>query len=286
MLERNSRHHHSTQAEQEQPKVSAADRGGKRRGKIHDANPTPLATSEPSGNATPRKPSIGVGWSSHFERPGLQSFFYRKLRYAYRAPTFFLEAMLANNVDVKFLRFDEALACADLDGTTGQLAESADLVYFASHGEYKAHGYSFILHGSDWRPCAKGLGTGSLSVAVFDTCDLVDLSDPSWRNAWISSAGSHLRLLLGFASPATVATNSTIRGKGFAEQIIAGDPLGPAWLHAVHDTAYAGADVGVAIGFGDDRADAEWALHKMTLADLPRPRSSASPPVTVEEVCH
>jgi hypothetical protein len=285
MLEHKSRRNHSTQAEKEQQQVSAADPGGKRRRKTVDANLPRISTSDPLRATSLRKPSIGVGWSSHFERPGLQSFFYRKLRYAYRAPTFFLEAMLANNATVKFLRFDEALACADLDGTTGQLAESADVVYFASHGEYKAHGYSFILHGSDWRPCTKGLGTSS-SVAVFDTCDLVDLSDPSWRNAWISSVGSYLRLLLGFASPATVATNSTIRGKGFAEQIIAGEPLGPAWLDAVHETAYAGADVGVAIGFGDDQVDAEWALHKMTLNDLPRPRSSALPPVTVEEVCH
>ncbi len=52
------------------------------------------------------KLSIGVGWSSHFMRSGLKSLLYRKLRYAYRAPAFFAEAMLADNADIKFLRFD------------------------------------------------------------------------------------------------------------------------------------------------------------------------------------
>ena len=234
----------------------------------------------------PRQLSIGVGWSSHFKRAGIQSLFYRKLRYAYRAPAFFLEAMLANNAAVKFLRFDEALLPGDLDGTSGHLAESVDLVYFASHGEYKAHSYSLILHGSDWKPCATGLGVSSLSVAVFDTCDLLDLNDSAWHNAWVSGAGPHLRLLLGFASPATVATHSTARGKAFATKIIGGAPLGPAWLEAVHGTAYAGADLGVAVGFGDDTADAKWALDQMTLGDLPRPRSSSSPPISAVRACH
>jgi hypothetical protein len=197
-----------------------------------------------------------------------------------------MEVMLAGNATMKFLHFDEALLPADLDGTSKQLAESVDLVYFSSHGEYKAHSYSLILHDSDWKPCGKGLGTTSLAVAVFDTCDLLDLNDPAWHNPWVSSAGPHLRLLLGFASPATVATDSTARGKAFAKKIIGGDPLGPAWLQAVHGTAYAGADVGVAVGFGDDSAGADWALHDMTLADLPRPRESSSPPVTVVEACH
>ncbi len=231
------------------------------------------------------KLTIGVGWSSHFKRSGLKSLLYRKLRYAYRAPAFFAEAMLADGANVKFLRFDEGLIPADLDGTSDQLAESVEFFYCASHGEYKSPSYSLILHNADWKPCAKGLGTKTLAVAVFDTCDLVDLSDPAWPNPWISSAGRHLRLLLGFASPATVATDSTARGKAFASKIISGDPIGPAWLEAVHGTAYAGADLGVAIGFGDDAVDADWALHSMKLADLPCPRKS-SPPVTQVEACH
>jgi hypothetical protein len=269
-------------------KRETASRGpaGKRARKSRRATPSAAAIPEPPGNTMPINPSIGVGWSSHFERPGLQSLFYRKLRYAYRAPSFFLETMLGDQAHVKFLRFDEALLRDDLDGTSAQLAESADLVYFASHGECHAQGYSLILHDSDWKPCAKGLGTGSLSVAVFDTCDLVNLHDPAWREAWIASAGIHLRLLLGFASPATVATDSTVRGKAFAAKIISGKALGAAWLQAVHDTAYAGADVAVAIGLGSDTSDARWALHEMKLADLPRPRTPEFPTVAVAAVCH
>ena len=258
---------------------------GRRRRK-RQVVPASMPKPEEVAASTQRRVSIGIGWSSHFERPGLLSFRYRKLRYAYRAPSFFLEAILANQAEVKFLRFDEELVHEDLDGTSGKIGESADLVYFASHGEYKAHGYSLALHDADWQPCAKGLGTGSLSVAVFDTCDLVDLNDTSWRDAWISSVGAHLRLLLGFASPATVAPDSTVRGKAFAEEIIAGNPIGHAWLDAVHENAYPGADVAVAIAFGVDTADAQWALREMTLGDLPCPRSSPSPIVTAEAVCH
>jgi hypothetical protein len=207
------------------------------------------------------------------------------LRYAYRAPAFFAEAMIADGATIKFLRFDEALTAPDLDGTSARLAESVDFFYCASHGEYKTSSYSLILHNADWKPSAKGLGTNRLVVAVFDTCDLLDLKDPKWPNPWIASSGPHLRLLLGFASPATVATDSTARGKAFANKIISGDPIGPAWLEAVHSTAYAGADLGVAIGFGDTTADADWALHDMKLADLPRPRKS-SPPITQVEACH
>src|SRR5258708_8380206 len=191
------------------------------------------------------KLSVGVGWSSHFKRSGLKSLLYRKLRYAYRAPAFFAEAMLGHGANIKLLRFDEALISADLDGTSAPLAESVDLFYCVSHGEYKAASYSLILHNGDWKPCANGLGTNRLAVAVFDTCDLLDLRDPAWPNQWVSSVGPHLRLLLGFASPATVATDSTARGKAFARKIISGDPIGPAWLEAAHGTAYAGADLGV-----------------------------------------
>ena len=231
------------------------------------------------------KLSIGVAWSSHFERSGLKSLLYRKLRYAYRAPAFFAEGMLAYGANLGFLRFDEGLKTTDLDGTSDQLADSVQFFYCASHGEYKPSSYSLILYQADWKPCTTGLGNSKLAVAVFDTCDLIDLKDPAWPNPWIASVGLHLRLLLGFASPATVATDSTARGKVFANKVVSGDPIGPAWLEAVHSTAYAGADVGVAIGFGDDTADADWALHSMTLADLPRPRK-LSPPMTRVEACH
>lgn len=237
---------------------------------------------------SPTKHSIGVGWSTHFER-GWKSFYYRKLRYAYRAPAFFAEAMLAAGANIKFLRFDEGLSAADLDGTSGKLAESVEIFYCASHGEYKSSSYSVILCEKDWKPCARGLGasaglgTNGPSVAVFDTCDLLDPKDPNWPNEWVSNVGLHLRLVLGFASPATVAADTTVRGKAFAEEIIKGNPIGPSWLRVNQNTKYPGTDRAVAIGFGDNASEADWALHKMKLGDLPCPRK-ISPPVTQSEV--
>jgi hypothetical protein len=193
--------------------------------------------------------------------------------------------MLAHGITIGVIRFDESLIARDLDGTSGQIAESGEFFYCASHGEYRSSSYSVILHSADWNPCTRGLGLNRLAVAVFDTCDLLDLNDPTWSNSWTASVGVHLRLLLGFASPATVAEDSTIRGRAFASKIIQGDPIGPAWLEAVHSTAYPGIDLAVAVGFGDDPQDARWALQDMKLADLPRPRK-ASRPVTEVEVCH
>src|SRR4051794_23123513 len=103
--------------------------------------------------------SLGIGWSSHFKRSGLKSLLYRKLRYAYRAPAFFAEGMLSHGANISFLRFDEALKKADLDGTSGRLADSVEFFYCASHGEYKTSSYSLILNQADWTPSLTGLGT-------------------------------------------------------------------------------------------------------------------------------
>jgi hypothetical protein len=111
-------------------------------------------------------------------------------------------------------------------------------------------------------------------VAVFDTCDLVDLKDPLWWQHWVWNVGPSLRVLLGFASPATIEQSSTRRGRLFGERIVSGAPIGPSWLEAVHSTGYAGLDLGVAIGLGDSPNDAEWALHRIRMGDLPARRTN------------
>jgi Family of unknown function (DUF6345) len=228
---------------------------------------------------------LGVGWSTHFRRPGLRGRMYRKLRYTYRAPAFLAEAMIANGHALGFMHFDEALPVDKLDGTVSSLAESVDLFYVSSHGQYtSASRYQLVLHANDWPVTGASLGNGGPSVAAFDTCDLIDLTDPAWKTPWLSP-GSSLRLLLGFASPATVAENSTRRGQTFAAEILADNPIGPSWLYAVHQTGYAGTDIGVAVAFGDDSADADWALHDLKLTDLPALRSSTTPKIEVE-TCH
>jgi Family of unknown function (DUF6345) len=234
----------------------------------------------------PNTVSVGIGWSTHFPGGGLiRKLKYRRLRYAYRAPAFVAEAMVADGSTLGFLNFDERLKVADLDGTNQALACSVDFLYVASHGEYTSSStYKLILHTGEWPVSGSDLGAGAPSVAAFDTCDLLDLNDPQWPTAW-QTAGSSLRLLLGFASPATVAADSTLRGRVFAEKILAGDPIGPAWLQAVHGNSYLDTDLGVAVGFGDSLDGADWALHDMTLSDLPKPRYGGSPIIEVE-ACH
>jgi hypothetical protein len=230
----------------------------------------------------PKDPlTIGIGWSTEFDRTGWDRLYYRRLRYAYRAPAFFTALMLAGGCQAKFVRFDEGLKAQDLDGTNDRIAETVDVLYIAAHGESPASGYRVALYSSYWTPSLDEFGATGPSVAVFDTCDLIDLRNAAWSAPWVAKAGRTLRLLLGFASPATVAHDSTRRGQAFAESILSGAPIGPSWLQAVNGTGYVGTDVGVAIGFGDDAADAGWALDQLTLADLPARRHS---PKTVVQV--
>ena len=52
---------------------------------------------------------IGSGWCTSFDRPFPRNLRYRKLRFAYRAPSFFLAEMAAGGFEVGYLRFDEEL---------------------------------------------------------------------------------------------------------------------------------------------------------------------------------
>ncbi len=229
----------------------------------------------------PNSLTVGVAWATEFARPGLDRLRYRRLRYAYRAPSFFAGSMLAGGCAVRFVRFDEELQLEHLDGTAGRLTDDVDLLYVATHG-YCSSGYRVALRDADWAPCAGDFGASGPSVAVFDTCDLVNLNDPQWWQAWVSAAGRSLRLLLGFASPATVAHVSTQRGRAFAERILSGDAVARSWLRAVKDTVFPGLDVGIAVAFGDTAHDAEWALREMTLKDLPARRRGTSPVLATE----
>jgi hypothetical protein len=224
---------------------------------------------------------VGIGWSTEFDR-GWQRLWYRRLRYAYRAPSFFADLFLEKGYSINFVRFDESLLLRDLDGTSGRITENVDLLYIATHGESHNSGYRVALRDQDWAPFASSFGCSGPSVAVFDTCDLINLGDANWLGSWVSNVGSSLRLLLGFASLATFAHDSTRRGQRFAEMILAGDPIGPSWLKAVHSTSYPGLDVGIAVAFGDSSSDAKWALRELKLSDLPAKRGSSTLRVEIE----
>ena len=73
---------------------------------------------------------VGVAWSTHFPGNGwLGTLRYRRLRYAYRAPSFVAEGMTGGGNVLSFLRFDEGLTRPDLDGTTNALARGVDFFY-------------------------------------------------------------------------------------------------------------------------------------------------------------
>lgn len=223
--------------------------------------------------------TVGAVWCTNFSG-ALRAVRHRRLRYAYRAPAFFADEALRSGMTIEFLRFDADFETRDVDGTTNALAESVDVLYLTSHGQTGGKGYSAILHSSDWLPATTGFGQTRPVVAVFDTCDLLDPSDPNWKVHWeVSTAGTALRLLLGFSSKATVGQATSVRGRAFVKNLAAGDTFVDAWTSAVLKTRYQGTDQPVAVAFGDSANDASTIISSASVAAMPGPRTSATPKV-------
>jgi hypothetical protein len=219
---------------------------------------------------------VGVAWATHFHRSGFDRMLYRKLRYAYRAPSLFLEGKLQAGAEVRLVTFDENLDDADL-GQAGS-AQQVDILYVATHGLTGRGGFELALYENDWAVLSGGFGEQGPSIVIFDCCDLTDLS-PGWDKAWrTKNVGRHLRLVLGFSTPASVSLQSTLRGKVFAEKL-ATLPVADAWFASIQVSAYIGTDKPVAIAFGDDDADAEQVVGHAWAASMPGPRSSDVPGV-------
>ena len=219
---------------------------------------------------------VGVGWATHFSRSGIKRLQYRRLRYAYRAPSFFLQGMIARGDNLEFVEFDEDLTSTDLNGPAA-LAPQVDVLYIASHGMTSNSGYQLALHGEDWTLMASTFGSTGPAVVIFDTCNLVDLRRNKWEDDWRTSAiGSALRLVLGFSSPATVSQPTSIRGSAFATEL---DrlPVAEAWYASIQSTSYVGTDRPFAIAFGEDDNDAQNILDTARIDALPGPRTSAIP---------
>jgi hypothetical protein len=221
---------------------------------------------------------VGVGWSTHFARTGAARLQYRRLRYAYRAPSYFLDGMAAQKSTIDFALFDEDLDASGLTGTQS-LAAGVDLLYVASHGVLSPSGYNLALHAADWPLLTSSFGDPGPAVVVFDTCDLVDTRRATWMDDWRDAGvGRALRLILGFSSPATVSQQASLRGMAFASGL-GTLTISDAWLNAVQTTRYVGTDKPVALAFGDDDADAQSVLDTATIGSIPGPRSSAVPGV-------
>jgi Family of unknown function (DUF6345) len=211
---------------------------------------------------------FGAAWCTHFRRRGWTT--YPRLEWNYRAAGLFAtQFQNRGSKEVKQLGCDEGFTAADYDGSRARVADGLDLLYCAAHGELRNKSFELVLHADEWEPAAAGLdGSDSPRVAVFDACNLVDLTDPNWPAPWEAVAWPRLRLLCGFASNATVGKGPTERGREFAQLLDADEPVASAWLRAVvaHSSRLQ-RDTAVAIGLGTDAADADDALDA-TLDDL------------------
>ena len=220
------------------------------------------------GSPVPNVISVKAGWSTSYDRPIWQALNYRRLRFAYRAPSFFLDTFSKGGVPVGYLGIDESLSDRSL---AAGLQEAGTITWITCHGEFGWHGYQFDLHAADAPIASLGLGhTGpGPTVLVLDTCYAVDFGYPGWESIWVNSLWPGVRLVLGFASPATIAESTSLRGRTFAELVLSGKALAEAWISAVTEDSYATADVAVAIGFGTTVDDALDVLANASMSYLP-----------------
>jgi hypothetical protein len=143
-------------------------------------------------------------------------------------------------------------------------AEAVDVLYVCCHGRLKQGNFEVVMHADDWAPATSGLDGNGPLVAVFDACNLLDPSDPSWDGPWASQPRPRLRLVLGFASLATVNKAAALRGEDFADRLARGDPVAGAWLAAVRSHDAHGRDRPVAVAFGASASEAYDLLHTLS----------------------
>lgn len=225
--------------------------------------------------------ALGVAWSTHFRSRGLTT--YGRLQWAYRPCGLFAAGVVrAGGGAPRVMVCDESFAAVDFDGTCDRLGDGLDLLYVAAHGELRHDGFRLVTYQDEWHPTVAGLeAANGPRVAVFDACNLVDLSDPGWSAPWLATPRPRLRLLCGFASNATMGKGPAERGRDFADLVLSGEPVAGAWLRAVvANSSWLQRDIAVAIGFGVDQADAEAALDA-PLATLLTSPALTSPGVAV-----
>ena len=230
-----------------------------------------------------RKLKIGVLWCTVFKR----RHWYRNLDLpdAYRPASLFASRMREDGHEIEFLLCDELLKLSDLDGTKRTLADDVDLLYIVSHGELNSSqaprvNFEALLKDVNWEPGGnKGIGNGSLTAVVFDTCHLINTSKKSGSKVvWgAASLGPNLRLLLGFDGPAAIDHELAERGYAFADNLIGGKTFATAWLQAVNSTNPPDYSRPVAIGIEDPAYTGQSVLDTASLSQIPSPRSPGTP---------
>ncbi|MGY4772225.1 DUF6345 domain-containing protein [Kribbella sp. CWNU-51] len=223
---------------------------------------------------------VGVAWATYFQRKPYQ--FYPRLRYAYKPPSLFLQAMIEAGDRAKWLGSDEQLvtSCFDPQGR----AQQVDILYLSSHGLTGASGFEVALHAGDWPLFGGGFGDTGPTVVVFDCCELADVQVPNWKQDWETALlGQGLRLVLGFSTKASGSRKAAARGTGFADELIASpnQSIKEAWFTAIHNSTSTNEEP-VAIAFGDSDADAQDVLDTMSIGSLYGPRANTVPTVRTE----
>ncbi|HTD58909.1 MAG TPA: DUF6345 domain-containing protein [Solirubrobacteraceae bacterium] len=163
---------------------------------------------------------------------------------------------------------DERLLASDYDGRTKRMADGADILYIAGHGRQARGQFELLLHSDEWRPASAGLDGNGPRVAIFDACNLITPNDGDWAAPWMAAVRPNLRLVLGFASNATVSKAASFRGEEFAERVARGDTIAGAWIAAVRSHDAHGRDRPVAIAFGSDDTEAKHLLGHGNLATV------------------
>ena len=212
-------------------------------------------------------PSLGIAWSTFFRWRGLT--WLPRLVYSYRAPMLFASFMAEHAaVQGVVLGGDERLRATEFDGSFDRRAEHLSILYLSAHGRLESGQFELLLYADAWRPASSGLDGDGPRVAVFDACDLVDPSDPAWSQVWTAHHRPHLRMVLGFASLATVNRAAAFRGEEFAERLVRGEPVASAWIAAVRSHSAHGRDRPAAIAFGADDAEARRLVERADLQTL------------------
>jgi hypothetical protein len=155
--------------------------------------------------------------------------------------------------------------------------DGVNILYVMTHGNFDSQGYKAELSASQWLPAVTGIGIGTaskLSVAIFDTCHLID-STQNWEAKWARNLGNGLRLLLGFEGSVAIDQGSARRGNAFAKELLDGKTFAEAWLLAAHNSIDYDPEykLAVAIGIGDTLQDAQAILGSASLANMPGARN-------------
>ena len=153
-----------------------------------------------------------------------------------------------------------------------------------THGVFGTSGHEIVLNVGTW--LVNRLGHKNFSVAIFDTCSLID-GALAWQNAWSgANVGTKMRLLLGFDGKAAIDRGLALRGQAFAENLTSkGDTFSDAWIKAVNSNSVQPfwsrvSMKPVAIGIGDDGASARQAVDTMSISNM----LSARPGKTIQFV--